>query len=927
MSQLEKQRALIELVRRGSLTKEQLLAAKELAKRQGIELPVEQMPQGATQQPTESSAASSAKYGLKGLYSAGAGLLGLPVDVSAFALRQLGLPAADEPFMGSDYMRGKLADVGYGYKTIQDVPEQFRSSAVAGETLGAALTGGAGIARLAASKAPATLRAAKDLLKPPSTITRVGRGIVDTARAAPVATFATEAGIGAAAGVGAGIAEEVAPSSLTARVIGETAASLSPTLLVSRFLPSAVQKLTMAIKTKGPAGAKNEAAKILQEGLIDEGFDPAVYAQQNLSNQAGIESLTAAQVGDSQYISRLEKTLISESKNLGADYANRAKESVAAFNKKYTDLLKTGDPDAIIVAAQARKEYLDGLLEGRVAKASEKAREASKSIEGFENIDATNASVKSKEIVEDALRDARATETYLWGRLAKDVDVKPTATVSAIESAQSRLLQEVNLPNPIQKFSERALRAAQEPDEQNLDEVIARVFGEKFPDGKKSGSIVDSGDMLEVRSIALTQGRLLRSQGNFKDAGIMDSIADAALVDIESVLGPSATQVARGFSRKLNDVFTNSFAGKILGKTKTGAERMAEEDVLRRAVSGGRAAPMRELRQAAEPMSTGPFSEEIASRPKQMLDAQKDFILSLANNARNPVTDELDVARLSRFIRSNEMIIDELGLTQQLSDIKSAQVFAQKTLETQRKASAFFEKRKIAAKFLKSEDPVKVVARAFQSDTPSKSFLDMVRLARTDKSGEALNGLRSAVFETVFNKSISEKTGSISSAQLDGFLNRVIPSTGRTMRNELIASGVMTKSQSDSLNRISAQAKKFESALSEGKTIEGLLENESTIFDLITRLIGSKLGTAGIAGKTAGSSLVMAGAGVRAAQKQMLKLPSAKVKDVLIQAVLDPKFMAILLQKNVGVNVRRKNTSRIEAYLLRNLLIEEDEQE
>ena len=137
----------------------------------------------------------------------------------------------------------------------------------------------------------------------------------------------------------------------------------------------------------------------------------------------------------------------------------------------------------------------------------------------------------------------------------------------------------------------------------------------------------------------------------------------------------------------------------------------------------------------------------------------------------------------------------------------------------------------------------------------------------------------------------------------------------------------MTKSQSNNLKKILSESKRFERAISEASTVEGLLENESAMFDLFVRVIGAKLGSMSAVGQSTGAPLVMAGAGVRTAQKMMLKLPAARVKDVMVQAVFDPAFMAELLKKRVTVKLRQKSNQRIEAYLLRNAIIEDDEQE
>lgn len=931
MDSNQKQKALIELYKRGVLQKkspQQASALEELSRR------------GELSEPLGYEVESGVEAFGKGIYGAGASLLGLPVDIAAMATRAVGIPTAEKPVMGSAFLReklkqaGELSDVipfvpegGYAYGDISEVAPDVRPFAVAGETLGSAITGGAGIAAGAARQVPTAVRAARDLQRPVGVLRGAGREIMETARRRPVGTFATELGLGGAAGVGAALAESAAPSSPSARIIGEVGATFTPTLLVSRFAPQLINTMRRAAEDKLPNGVKREAARILQEGLIDEGIDPVKFADGILSEQLDIESLTAAQLGDSQYISSLEKTLISDNANLGARYKKQAEETIASFNKQYKDLLQTGDPDKIIVAAQARKDYLEGLLDNRIERANEKAAQAIRSIETLGVREAEEASVRARNIVEEALVDARKTENQLWGNVDETLAVEPNSTANAIVSARSELLKEESLAAPIQQFSNRVLRSVQDSPEQNTDELISRVFGDVTPRAVGNGEVVTTGDLLRIRSIALKKARELRADNQFNDARIVNSIADAALNDLEVVQGVEAN-VARDFSRRLNEKITQTFAGDILKTKRRGGEAIRAEETLAAARAGrSGAAQMRELREAAAPLSYGPYTEEAISRQPDMIEAQRDFVLSLTNQIRNPVTDEIDVNRLSRFVRDNQVVIDELGLTGQLSDIESAQRFAQKAIDTKKKASAFFEKRKVAAKFLKTEDPSKVVARALRSDTPSKDFSEMIKLAKTDKSGDALEGLRSAIFESVLDGATSRQTGGISSGQLEDFLSRKIPATGRTMQAEMLASGAMTQTQVGNLKKIINQAKRFENAISEASTIEGLLENESAIFDLFVRVIGANAGSMSAMGQAAGAPLVMAQAGVRAAQKLMLKLPAARVKDVLVQAVFDPKFMSELLKKRVTVKLRQKSNQRIEAYLLRSAIIEDDEQE
>jgi len=102
--------------------------------------------------------------------------------------------------------------------------------------------------------------------------------------------------------------------------------------------------------------------------------------------------------------------------------------------------------------------------------------------------------------------------------------------------------------------------------------------------------------------------------------------------------------------------------------------------------------------------------------------------------------------------------------------------------------------------------------------------------------------------------------------------------------------------------------------------------NDSAIMDVLAAALGSNLASKSPISSGLGAGLVVAQAGAKAARQQLLKLPVGKVNDVLVQAMFDHKLMADLLQRG-NLTVRNKINSRIEAYLVNNLIIDEEDLE
>ena len=93
------------------------------------------------------------------------------------------------------------------------------------------------------------------------------------------------------------------------------------------------------------------------------------------------------------------------------------------------------------------------------------------------------------------------------------------------------------------------------------------------------------------------------------------------------------------------------------------------------------------------------------------------------------------------------------------------------------------------------------------------------------------------------------------------------------------------------------------------------------MFNLFNRLLGSNIGSLSAVGRT--NPLLAAGAGSQATQKLLEKIPRLKLSGVIAQAVKDPKFMAMLLQKTAKDSTT-PNFIRMRAYLVQNGLMESE---
>jgi hypothetical protein len=113
-----------------------------------------------------------------------------------------------------------------------------------------------------------------------------------------------------------------------------------------------------------------------------------------------------------------------------------------------------------------------------------------------------------------------------------------------------------------------------------------------------------------------------------------------------------------------------------------------------------------------------------------------------------------------------------------------------------------------------------------------------------------------------------------------------------------------------------------------GSNWEPLVGNTDGVFDLVARITGAKVGTAvgqfGGEG-TGGHQLIAASAGSRYMRHVLEKIPYGKVRDVLIEAAMNPEFAATLLEKPKSAAEGIKIARRAHAYLFQAGLLGQDD--
>ena len=843
---------------------------------------------GALQKST--AAASGFNAGL-------ADIIGAPVDLVNWLLPES--MSSDYPVGGSKSIRGALAAGDMTYQDVEDLPYDQRPYARGGEVAGQTVGAFAPVAGLAGKVTPAMSRAVLPPAK--STARTIGRDIVRTTARNPGQVAALEGVAGVGAGVAGGTAEALYPGDTTARMHAELAGAFSVPIIATQVLPRATRMITQQLRSFSPAGRETAAGKKIGEALTAAGESPKDIVAKL---KADVGSQTSGQATGSPTLLAIENQMVKDlPEQVGQEVAAQTKSAINEFNLAFRQANKSGDPALVQEAAKARIEWLKKTLDARVGNAEVAARDASAAILARDPEAAVKASRAARDILDFELRIARSTESKLWNEINKKAPVGTQNFEREFKAMKDELLEEETISDPIEALYKRVVK------NQNLEKPI----------------LLETGDMLRSRSRALDLASEARVAGKFGDARRLQKIADSMLDDL-SELGDAAVLPAREFSRDLNQKFTEGFVVKTIGYEKTGAKAVAPEMTLETAARGSDVQQSLNLQAMEKATLRSVGTMEAASQTKEMQNIQKAFMTQIAAQTADP-SGAINLSKLDNFIANNPLTLKQLGLTDALTDVASKRRLADMLKDTATKGRAFADKQSAAAKALKGNDLNEVVTNALGSKYRKQAFEDLVRVAKkadkVSKSGdsEVFDGLRFGVLDTILTKATKATKGGdlISGDALSALLKK--ESGGKTLRQTLLDTKVLTPQQSKNLNTLIAKTQEFEAALVTTARTENLLGEKSVMFNLFNRLLGSNIGSLSAVGRT--NPLLAAGAGSQATQKLLEKIPRLKLSGVIAQAVKDPKFMAMLLQKTAKDSTT-PNFMRMRAYLVQNGLMESE---
>ena len=788
-------------------------------------------------------------------------------DIQTKTLTEM-LGGTPDAIGGSRSIRKGLAATNLGYENLSDLAPSERPYAVAGEVIGGSLP--FFLAPLRAAAALKQGETAKGIFAP----------IVQAAKETPKRFIGVEAGLSGLSAGGAATAEVLAPGNPTARMIGELAGPNLPIVTAARYLPSALRQATTAVKSVIPGDKflKSEAAQVVQSKVTDP-EKVAVALDEPVS-----KTLTSGQLTGDPNLLAIENKLIESSQRVKGRAGEQIKSSYKDFNKKYNQIIETGDVDSIKEAAQIKLNIVNKTLDDQVEQAKNLVE--SKANRTFTtDLDRENINKRARQILLQANDDARKTETQLWNKIDKDIKITATNLEDTIKAQKNNLLEGQNLDNVFEAYLKKL-------------------------DKNKELSV---GELNKIRSRALEINRDLSFQGNFSKARPYKNLAQAALKDLEKVDGLANKSVetwgslARKYSRRYNEVFQRPVVKNILQRGPKGArEELTFDAALAPKVKGK--INLRDLREAAGlPVTNTSISSKRATEIESL---QNDLLRILAGETSN-FDNSINVNNLQRFINRYEPALKEANLYDTLTDLNQNQRAASELIKTTDKTKAAFAKN-MTSKVLGGNINT-ITENVLKSPTPTGALQELVKVT----SNRGRQGLQYTIMQSLLKLGTVSRGNEfiISGTRLNQILNKPTE-TGISLGETLVNTGALNTNQKNNLDELVNKSTVFENAVINKSNLDDLLGAESAVFNLFQRVLGSNIGAAGAVGSVSGSPLVAAAAGSKATQAILGKMPRAKVQQILVEAMFNPELMQELLRKPITPKQVFQQRKQINAYLL-----------
>ena len=749
----------------------------------------------------------------------------------------------------------------------------------------------------------------------------------EAARAAPITTGIVETTAGLGAAGGSYIAESLDPGATGPRLGLEVTGGLGGAIIANRLtsLVPALKSIKegtgkllrgeFRIKSRRQQAAANRILDILEESgedvdAIIERLGSKEFDDILINPDTGKPiTLTAGMKADSPALMAIEAALAQTSPGLGKERSAKNVQANNALRNTIAALVATGNPEALQVAAQLAEDVFSAGLNNRMQRAAANVIAASQRVGGTDPASNIALSQKLFDLASTQLSQARNQEKKLWGAV-DDVDI------TVFRDADGN---EVALPNFLTSWEKSMPKTEEAAAEINkklapLARFIDRKRGELSPDGDGVDlPPLTTTEATEMRQLALNLSRQLTATGDYNAARIASNFADGLLDDLNYSIPEgenAAYDIARAYSKSLNDTFTRAFAGRALEKGKTGAERISPELLAQRLMTGGSDPTYLRVKEIND---IGQFAIdngfEGAENVAATIRGTQEMIIRNARAAAfDPQTGEINTKSLQKWINSNADLLETYpALRADLNNAVRANTVLQGRNAQNKSAQAALRGQITFQNLLPSntESPTFVVSRALASGqkAPIRSLnnlLDVAQNAPEELRVDALSGLKHSILEWAMTKGGATSRSFSPRSMYDNLYSKIPNANSNISTMDwMLSNGVIEEKQANQLKKYLTEMVRLE-VMDSQNTLGDIAEGAGPILDFYLRITGSALGTRmqGLLPGGGGSgSLIAASAGSKAMRNIFDKVPESMKMDVMFEMMENPELLAAMMRK------------------------------
>lgn len=536
-------------------------------------------------------------------------------------------------------------------------------------------------------------------------------------------------GVGGSAGFAL---ERQFPDLPAARLIGELGGGLAAEAVpnVIRMLP-AVKVLKAAKDKFSPGAAQRRASELLSIGDREAALR-AIQQQQDFS--PGAQFTSGILSGDQTY-SRMEQTIMDAAK--GGDLSERLSNMIQQTNDAiYNDISFGGStPEALQQTFEDQIAHYSALLDARMEIAATRANRAISKIE----LDGAREAIEPivRGYMSNALKEAREFESSLYSA----VDQNQIVPINISKIAYGELFnslstaQKNNMPKAAKYLNPKS----------------SSYLGKQTVNGKKQ--VTNQNTIFELRGVQSelrAEARAARAgdNPNFQLARIADELADSITEDLSNIYVPEGEEnplaTAIAFSRELNERFGTGNVAKVLGRSRSGGERIDPSMTLSATLGAGR---------NINRVAYDEILQSVSGNP-EVQSAMEDFIKF--NFFRN---QDFNPRAAQEFLISNSDLMNRMpALKREVQEAIRTNNSASLAQTRAERGTGFLNPKVNKAIIYINRGPEKAFNEVLAARSPAKEMRSFIKMAERDETGEALQGLKTSFTDYVFNRSRSNVT-------------------------------------------------------------------------------------------------------------------------------------------------------------------------